>query len=269
MTAFADAIALQPTGEGTFDWDVPDGWQQGRGCWGGLVTGAVVEAVVSHESEPSRSVRTVSIHMSGPITVGRARIEVTPARIGSGLSTWTATIIDATGDRAVHAVVLTGRPRVPELQAAMSTWADARPPELPSWTAVPVMSADQPDVPPFVRQLEFRVVSGLPFRDGPAHCTGYVRLNDQAEWSAGDLLSIVDAWWPTAWAKVDAFRPAATITYAAHLLAEPSSVDPGLPVAFESRMSGAHEGFTTETRRIWSLDGRLLVENHQSIVMIA
>jgi len=28
------------------------------------------------------------------------------------------------------------------------------------------------------------------------------------------------------------------------------------------------EGFTSETRRLWSPDGRLVVENHQSIVVI-
>ena len=48
----------------------------------------------------------------------------------------------------------------------------------------------------------------------------------------------------------------------AHLLAEPSEAPDGSWLAFESFMSGAHHGFTTETRRLWSPDGRLLVENH-------
>jgi len=33
-----------PAGDGRFLWDVPDGWQQGRGAFGGIVLAALTRA---------------------------------------------------------------------------------------------------------------------------------------------------------------------------------------------------------------------------------
>lgn len=268
MTAFDDATRLNPQSAGRYTWHVPDGWQQGRGAWGGLVTGAVVRAVVAHEPDATRTLRTVSVHMSGPVVVGPSTVDVAPVRIGSNMSTWSATISDADGETSVHAIVITSRPRVPELQHEIKSWPHASAPPLPAATTVPSIPTSAPGSPAFLTHLDIKMVEGMPYGQGEARCSGYVRFADQGPWSDVDLLSIADAWWPTAWAKITEPRPAATVSYAAHLLEDPRSLEPGSPLAFESFMSGAHEGFTTETRRLWSLDGRLLVENHQSIALI-
>ena len=47
----------------------------------------------------------------------------------------------------------------------------------------------------------------------------------------------------------------------------------GAPVAkpmrsAESAVTSAYQGFTSEIRRLWSVDGRVLVENLQSIVVV-
>ena len=63
-------------------------------------------------------------------------------------------------------------------------------------------------------------------------------------------------------------RPMATVSFSAHLLVPPQTLDPQQPLGFESWVSSMEEGFTSETRRLWSPDGRLVVENHQSIVVI-
>jgi hypothetical protein len=60
----------------------------------------------------------------------------------------------------------------------------------------------------------------------------------------------------------------ATVSFSAHLLIDPTTVDPAEPLAFESWVADAESGFTTETRRLWTSDGRLVVENHQAIVVI-
>lgn len=85
------------------------------------------------------------------------------------------------------------------------------------------------------------------------------------------MLGIVDAWWPGTYVTLESLaevRPMATVSFGAHLLVDPTTVDPTEPLALESWVADAEAGFTTETRRLWTSDGRLAVENHQSIVVI-
>ena len=124
-------------------------------------------------------------------------------------------------------------------------------------------------MPTFLQHLEMRPVQGLPLQGGQAHCLGSVRLADQGDWDMSHLLAVVDAWWPTALTALPTMRPLATVSYAAHVLVDPSTIPSEKPLIYESTMAGAQGGFTTETRRLWTLDGRLAVENLQSIVVIA
>lgn len=263
------ATQMQQVGKGAFVWDVPDHWQQGRGAWGGLIAGGIARAVEASESSPERCLRTLSLHLPGPLLVGEATLRVTALRIGSGLSTWTATVQDAAGDIRAHAVALSGRPRVPDLDDAARTWPTATAPRLPQWADVPPLPADVPGMPTFLRHLDVRPVEGGPLNSSHARCLGYVRFAEQAAWDTCQLVAVVDAWWPTVLTVLDTMRPLATVTYAAHVLVDPSTIPPGEPLTYEASMAGTHAGFTTETRRLWTPDGRLAVENHQSIVVIA
>lgn len=262
------AAAVARRDDGQLGWDVPDGWQQGRGAWGGLVVAGAVQALALTEPDPSRALRTLSLHLAAPLPVGPATVRVAPLRLGSGLSTWSLTIEDADGDLCAHAVALTGRERVPELADALLQWGTLDPPALPPWHDVPALPAQAAGMPTFLQHLELRLVDGLPLRGVPARCAGYVRFADQGVWDAGALLSLVDAWWPTALTADLTMRPMATVSYAAHLLVDPATVAPAEPLAYEARMSAAHEGFTTDIRRLWTLDGRLAVENQQSVALI-
>jgi hypothetical protein len=194
---------------------------------------------------------------------------VTALRVGTGVSTWTVTVQDAAGEVRAHAVALTGRARVLDLADAATTWPTTAAPGLPVWTDVPPLPLDASGMPTFLQHLEVRVVEGVPLSSSQARCLGYVRLREQAAWDARQLLAVVDAWYPTVLTVLDTMRPLATVTYAAHLLVDPSTIPAGEPMAYEASMAGTEDGFTTETRRLWTLDGRLAVDNHQSIVVIA
>lgn len=267
MTAFTDAIEIDSSTEPGI-WAVPDGWQQGRGAWGGLVVGAMVRAAMEAESDPLRSVRTVSAHLFGPTTPGAARIRVRPARIGSSMSTWSVDVVDASGEATANAVVITGSERASALGDSYPEWGLARCPQVPAWSTVPVAPVRPPVGPEFSPQVEYRVVEGLPFTQGPARTLGWVRFAEQGEWTADQLLGIVDAWWPCAMPALPGPHPMATVSFSAHLLVDPASIPAGEPLVAEAQMSAARDGFTSETRRLWTADGRLAVENHQSIVVI-
>lgn len=141
---------------------------------------------------------------------------------------------------------------------------------MPPWADVAPVPAGLPGMPTFLQHLELRVVAGLPTagRQGEG-CLGYVRFAEQSGWDAPRLIGVVDAWYPVVLTLLDTMRPLATVSFAAHLLIDPASIPRGEPLVYEARVAGANEGFTTETRRLWTSDGRLAVENHQSVVVIA
>ena len=130
-----DAVRLRASVGGTFDWSVPDGWQQGRGAWGGLVACAMATAAGSVEDDPARSLRTLSIHIPGALMSGDACVVVEPLRQGSGMSTWQLAIRQDDEVKA-HAVAITGRSRTREIVEEEAGWGTAEPPLLPDWTAV-------------------------------------------------------------------------------------------------------------------------------------
>ena len=263
------ATAMHQQTEGAFTWQVPDGWQQGRGAWGGLVAAGVARAVELSETSSERSLRTLSLHLPAPLPVGAASVRVVPLRVGSGLSTWTVSVHDSGGRACAHAVALTGRDRVPDLAAREGSWPTAQPPSIPPWTDVSVLPSGLPGMPTFLQHLQMRPVQGLPLQGGQVRCLGYVRLADQGAWDLRHLVAVVDAWWPTALTALPTMRPLATVSYAAHVMVDPSTIPAEQPLVYEATMTAAQGGFTTETRRLWTLDGRLAVENLQSIVVIA
>ena len=130
-----DAIALRVPVDGTVDWIVPDGWQQGRGAWGGLVAGAMAGAVGAAEPDPDRRLRTLSIHLPGALLTGASTVVVEPIRLGSGMSTWELAIRQD-GEVRAHAVAVTGRPRTREIAVEEAQWGTAQPPALPDWTTL-------------------------------------------------------------------------------------------------------------------------------------
>jgi hypothetical protein len=63
-------------------------------------------------------------------------------------------------------------------------------------------------------------------------------------------------------------RPAATVSFSAHILVDPKTVGAGEAFVHESFPSGAFGGYSSEVRRLWTADGRLAVDNMQTIAII-
>lgn len=263
---FDDALRIQDS-EGSLTWSVPDGWQQGRGAWGGLVVAACVTAVQMRESA-SRPVRAITVQMAGPVMVGDQRIVVTEVRRGSAMTTWNVDIIDDRGAAAVHASVICGAPRDMDVDRT-SEWGCARMGDAPPWSAVPEIPVEPPMGPDFGPHVVFRPLVGRPGSAEEARTRGWVAYADGKPWSPARVLGLIDAWWPGALVASDRMRPLATVMFAATLLVDPGQLDVGQPLYYEGELTAGADGFTSELRRLWSPDGRLVVENLQSIVVIA
>ncbi len=262
MTGFDDATLLRPVGDGAFAWDVPDGWQQGRGAWGGLVVGAMVRALTVQEPAP---VRSVSVQISTPAVVGEQRVEVAVLRRGTSMTTWRASITSAAGVPVASMVAITGVAR--SSSAASVGWGVTDAPVLPPAVDVPVVPVTGPIGPVFAQHVEFRPVHGLPLSGSHARTAGWVRLQEPASPTSAWLLALVDAWWPASMPAFTDVVRIATVNFTANLLVEPATIDPGVPLAYDAHVSGAVDGFTSEHRSLWTSDGRLAVDNLQTIVV--
>src|SRR5690606_15651576 len=75
--------------------EVPDGWQQGRGAFGGLALGIAVRAMEASgaSSSDARPMRALTGELPGPLVVGPVDVRVTTLRRGSGLSTLEAHLL--------------------------------------------------------------------------------------------------------------------------------------------------------------------------------
>jgi hypothetical protein len=267
VNAFDDATAVVAAGPSVFDWAVPDGWQQGRGAWGGLVVGALVRAIAPREPDGGRTVRSVSVHMSMPALVGTHRIETRLVRRGSATSTWSAVVTDPAGATVAGMTAVLGSPRVADARLDHASWGTTRMPQAPPVDRVTELPIGPPLMPVFGQHFRAHPVAGLPLTGGAAECLGWIGYAAPTPWTAGSMLALVDAWWPASLVALTGMQRVATVAFSANLLFDPAAVPVGEVLLHHSFVTAAHEGFTSEQRRLWTADGRLVVDNLQSIVV--
>lgn len=269
MSGPADFIALTtPTrvAEGEFTLEVPDGWQQGRGAFGGLVLACLLRAARACEPEAERTLRSVSAELVGPVVPGPTELRVEMLRRGSGVSTLAARLLQG-GELLAHAVVVLGRTR-----AGTASWSRLQPPGPPAFSAVAPLAEMPITAARFARFFEFRPTIPLPFRADTQRApvtAGWVRLRDAPPvLGAIELVALADAWWPCALSMESAPRPIATLAFTCELVTDPARLRPHAAVFHRAEAVCAKDGYSVELRELWSEDGELLTLNQQTIAII-
>jgi acyl-CoA thioesterase len=248
-------------------WFVEDGWQQGRGAYGGLVIGAMVRAAVKACGDDGRRVRSVTAELLGPVLVAPARLVVEPLRRGSGVTGVRVRLVQA--DHPSHipeelcqAVVLLAKDR-----PGTPSWNHMPAPTMPDWRQVPVVPLQAPLAPVFTEHFEFRVTGTLPFGSASAATTqGFVRPHVRGPVDAAVVAACADAYWPAAFATFAEPRPMATVTYALELY--DVDLDPEEPLFHDARSDVAVGGYATEHRALWTPSGQLVAQNQQVFAII-
>ena len=225
----------------------------------------MVRAVQATEPDAERQVRSVTSHIMAPARVGSHTIAVEPLRIGSAMSTWRATLTDAEGGFVADMVAVVGAARA-FAASVPGLWGVAVPPNAPPADQVPRVPGGPP-FPVFTQHLDMRPFTGLPLSGGPAESIGWVGYDLPTEPDAAALLALVDGWYPASLPLLDTMPPIATVSFTASLLADPAQVRADEVVLHHSFLTSAADGYTSEHRRLWSADGRLLVDNVQTIVV--
>ncbi|WP_053233481.1 acyl-CoA thioesterase [Sandaracinus amylolyticus] len=248
---------------GPWEWTVPDGWQQGRGAFGGLVIATMVRAIDEHVADPERTVRSLTVELPGATLVGAAEIAVETLRAGSGQSTVAARLTQGDELRA-HCVAVSAKAR-----AGSEGFVEASAPRMTPWRDVPAvdMSAFGP---PFSKAFEYRNVGPLPFTSGAtACCEGWVRMREPgAKADAAWCAAMLDAWWPTLFSRSAGPRPMGTVAFTMQVLCDLREVDPTGTFAYRAWTPVAHEGWVLEMRELWDEQGNVVAMNQQTFAVI-
>ncbi len=257
----------------SFRVDVPAGWTQGRGAFGGLVVGWLARAAERVEGDPHRLVRTLSAEIVGPVRQGPATIHVSPLRVGNGISTYAARLVQAgqsEDETLAHAVVSLGRTRVTDREFAMT-----RAPAVPGPSDVELLPVQPPLGPEFAQHLAFRPVRGTPMSapgahaDGGAATVGYVRFKELPPVvDTAYLAAIADAHWPATLATEEALRPMATLSFTLDIVTDPRVISPDETFLVATRALAGHHGYVVEERHIYTSSGVLVALNRQTFVII-
>jgi hypothetical protein len=256
-------IRTRATAQGRFAIDVPPGWGQARGTFGGILLGAVVDAVRQSDDDASRRLRSITAEIAGPVLPGPASIDVVEVRRGAAVSTWSATM-SSEGQPLVVANVVLGRDR--DIDHA---W-QPEPPVSRPWPECPIVPAGPPLGPEFLQHLEIRLAGPVPFMRGPQAVTsGWVRpKRASAGIGVAELVAMGDAWWPTLYTIEAAPRPTATVSFFAQCFLGDRTLPGDVPLFHRARGIAAAGGYLVEHRELWTAEGELVLLNQQTFVII-
>jgi acyl-coenzyme A thioesterase PaaI-like protein len=263
--SFEAAIALERTGDNQHRWTVPDGWQQGRGAFGGLVLGAMMAAMADCEPDRARLPRAFTGDLCAPALPTVSRIVSRPLRRGSRQSNWAA-VVEQDGALVAHATCVMAAPR--RVNAPPRFRLD--PPSRPPYDEVPVLPVAAPFGPTFAQHYEYRATGPLPFSgSAEAQVLGWVKERvPLARMTAAALIARLDAHWPGLYSVETAPRPAATVSFLAEILCDPSRLDPLAPLFYRARCVADDGGYFVEFRELWDGDEPVAL-NQQSFAMMA
>ena len=238
--------------------EVPAGWRQGRGAYGGLVIAALIRAIEERVAEPGRRLRSLTAELPSPVDAGGAQIAVEILRRGKAVTTARAALVQG-GEVRAHAVAVLAadRPGAP-------AWNVMSPPELPAWDALPEMPTGGP-FPEFASHFAYRVASGPPGLGGAPVTTGWIQPRAPGtRRDAAYVAALADAWYPAVLAQVREMRPMATIAYTLDVFALPGDG----PVQYRGTAPAGAGGYFVENRELWSAGGTLLALNQQTFAII-
>ncbi len=259
VTDLSLATAVARVREGAFALDVPAGWEQGRGAFGGVVVGAMARAAIASEPDAQRTLRAVSAEILSPVVAGPADVSVEVLKRGSGVSALDVRIRQD-GEVRARGTFTLARTRVTDRDLAPRDPPTMRPFE--SVTRAPIAP---PLGPAFAQHLDLRPTGALPFSGAPEPgAEGWVHAVTASSWGPPEWLALVDAYWPTILAIEPAPRPAVTLTFSAQLIADA----PRGPLYYRARALGGRDGFVGELRELFAPDGTLVVVNPQVIAIV-
>ena len=247
----------------SFRVNVPDGWQQGKGAFGGLVLGNLTRAMELVNATPEWPLRILNGEIVAPVLPGPSKLEVEVLRRSTAVTTLSARLSQK-GELLARATAIFGKQRVADRERTGLTA-----PVMPAWASTEVLDIGPPMGPVFAQHFEFRPTGAMPFSEGPrAEAAGWIfpRLASRGQ-GAAETVAMADAWWPADFAVEAGPRPMSTLAFTFELLI-PLIGAPVQPLFHRAHVPGSHDGFSLELRELWNEQGQLVALNQQTFVFV-
>lgn len=274
---FREATRVRQVAEGLFEAEVPDGWQQGRGAFGGLVFGVLLRAARATETDPSRVVRSFVSDIAGPVLPGPAQVRARVLRRGKTQTNLHVELEQGGEVLALASLTLSGprrveAPPVPVLMPPAEASTD--------WREAQVIPVGPPFGPVFAPHYEYRNVGPLPLSGGAQATTaGFVREKpkpsaassaeqgvDVVTLDTSDITALLDSYWPALFAIAKRPMAMTTISFASQYL-HVDGLRADEPLFFRAHAHVQSEGYCVEFRELWARD-RLVALNQQTFAVL-
>lgn len=247
---------------GAFHADVPPGWKQGRGVYGGATMGLLARTATLFVARPERPMRALQGVIVAPVPDGPLELRASTVREGSSVTTVDVTLGRA-GETFARATAMFGKARRHEGRFAVD------PPTIPTWQDVPIAPIGPPLGPEFAANLEARNLGPIPFSGGPMVASGFVRTRTPTrELGAPELCALVDTWWPAIFPAMPSLVPTSTLGFGAQIFPTITPLSPAEPLYYRAKAEALAEGYLAELRELWTLGGELVVRNEQTFVVL-
>lgn len=259
---FADASAIERTGDGSFRAEVQDGWDIAGNANGGYLLAIAARALAETAGYPHPA--SITAHYLAPGRPGPVEVRTERQRKGGSFATARATVLR--GDRPILAV-LGSFTKLPERsddpgEASATDRVDAVPPELPAPDDCVATSAGPVEGFGFNQKVDLRLHPGDDFRSSPSgepRMRGWFRWPDEAPIDVMSLMVAVDAFPPTIFNARLPIAWTPTLELTAHVRAQP--VPGWLRCQFTTRFITG--GFLEEDGEVWDSSGRLVAQSRQ------
>jgi hypothetical protein len=263
--SFESASALTRIAEDEHEVVIPDGWQQGRGAFGGLTLAIMCAAMEADEKDETRKIRAFSGELCGPTLPVRTRIKTRVLRRGNNQSNLSATLTQ-NGEVVAHASCVMASPR----KVADAPLAAFDLPTQTPYAEARIVDVGPPLAPTFTQHYEYRPTGPLPFSGvKDALILGWVKERiPLSKVTAAALLGRVDAHWPALFVIETKRRSIATVSFMAEFLCDPSTLDPNEPLFYRARVIAQSAGYFVEYRELWKGDTPVLF-NQQSMAILS
>lgn len=262
--SFAEASAVHRTAPGRYRVEVDPSWFQGPGAFGGLTAAWLLRAMTDLIGAPERRPRELSGSFCARIKAGPAEIETRVMRAGLNVSFVTAELRQRSKVAATASAVFSAsRPaglNFSDLPAPpVSAPADSPPWSLPG------------GLPAYTEHFEIRHCLGVSPLEGLGSEAGvWVRSRVPGPVDAPLAAALLDSFAPAFFTRVRERRPAGTVSWSVHFLADLPRLETASDAFHLLRVRSpmAAGGYSSEDDELWTSEGVLIARARQLVAAI-
>ncbi len=241
--------------------EIDPSWSQGRATFGGVITGAALEAMQSLV-EPQRRPRDISTQFLGPVSPGPVTLTAELLRNGRSLTNVQARIEQNGSPRALFQASFAAD-RASDLTVPHHPRPSTKPLE-----EVPDMPYLEGITPTFTQHFAYRWTEAqLPFSGSAAPVVrGWVKHRTRASRGYAAVVALLDAWPAPVLPIAKHPFPASTVSWTAYFT-EPLEQTPEGWWWFASDTTTSSSRYATTTGKIYHPNGTLVAHMHQLVAV--